>query len=195
VLHAAFEYLLIAVLVAAVISFVVMGLAKVRRSRSLARAAHQRGNRFFRDDPFDVPRRYAKFALISSGHSPCAHNVTDGRLGGRSARAFDFRCELGHGTRRITRHYSVLVVGAAECPHRLLMWSDADASPGGTGKGTSAGGPTPARTNWPPRPPGPAPTWRKSERASSFATACSCWPPRHDNPPWPTPWTRTVPWR
>jgi hypothetical protein len=127
VFHAAFEYLLIAVLVAAVVSFVVMGLAKMRRSRWLARAAHQRGNRFFRDDPFDVPRRYAHFALISSGHSPCANNVTDGRLGGRSARAFDFRCELGHGTRRITRHYSVLVVGAADCPQRLLMWSDADA--------------------------------------------------------------------
>jgi len=118
---------LLGVLVTAVVSFVVMGLAKFRRARHLARAAHERGMRFFRDDPFDVPRRYAGFAVISSGHSARANNVTDGRLGSRPVRAFDFRYELGHGTRRITRHYSVITAETGRPCDSLLMWHEGDA--------------------------------------------------------------------
>ena len=127
VLQYVFMAVLVGVLLAAVVSFVVMGVGKVRRTRRLARAAHGHDMRFFPDDPYDAPRRYGEFAVISSGHSPRANNVTDGRLVGRGLRAFDFRCELGHGTRRTTRHYCV-VVAEADCRvEDLLLWNDADA--------------------------------------------------------------------
>lgn len=83
--------------------------------------------RFSADDPFDVPRRYADFALICGGHSPKADNVIYGRLGGRRVRAFDFRYEVGHGTRRMTRHYAVVVVEVERDLPRVLMWNDDDA--------------------------------------------------------------------
>jgi len=122
----AFVAVLVAVLVAASVSFAVMGLGKVLRRRRLARGAHQRGQRFFPDDPYDVPRRYADFAVISSGHSPCANNVTAGGIGGSTVRAFDFRCELGHGTRRLTRRYSVAVAETRLGQPSLLMWHTGD---------------------------------------------------------------------
>jgi len=123
----AFVAALLGVLAAAVVTFVVMGLAKVRRTRRLAGSAHRRGRRFFRDDPYDVPRRYAGFALISSGHSPCANNVTDDRQAGRAVRAFDFRCEIGHGTRRMTRHYNIMTADCPEAEGPVLMWPDGGA--------------------------------------------------------------------
>ncbi len=123
----AFVAVLVGVLLAASISFAVMGFGKVLRRRRLARDAHESGMKFFPDDPYDVPRRYADFAVISSGHSPCANNVTAGRLGGRILRAFDFRCELGHGTRRLTRRYSVVVAETHQVQPSLLMWHSGDA--------------------------------------------------------------------
>ncbi|MBS3735107.1 MAG: hypothetical protein KGY99_09305 [Phycisphaerae bacterium] len=68
-----------------------------------------------------MPRRYGRMALLSSGHSPRARDVTHGHVAGRGVRAFDFRCEAGHATRRVTRHYSVLVAEGVEAP-RVLMW-------------------------------------------------------------------------
>ena len=123
----AFVAVLVGVLLAASVSFAVMGLGKMLRRRRLARDAHESGMKFFPDDPYDVPRRYADFAVVSSGHSPCANNVTAGRLGGRALRAFDFRCELGHGTRRLTRRYSVAVAETSLAQASLLMWHTGDA--------------------------------------------------------------------
>jgi len=127
----AFTAVLISVLLAASAAFTVMGMGKVRRRRRLARQAHEHGLKFFPEDPYDVPRRYADFAVISSGHSPCANNVTSGGVGARPVRAFDFRCELGHGTRRLTRLYSVAVGEARRDLGTLLMWhtGDADLAP------------------------------------------------------------------
>lgn len=123
----AFVAALVGVLLAASVSFAVMGLGKMLRRRRLARDAHESGMKFFPDDPYDVPRRYADFAVVSSGHSPCANNVTAGRLRGRTLRAFDFRCELGHGTRRLTRRYSVVVAETRLAQPSLLMWHTGDA--------------------------------------------------------------------
>ena len=120
------DFVLMAVLAAAVVSCVVMGLTKARRSRWLAGLAHEKGRRFFRDDPYDIPRRYAGFALISCGHSPRANNVTDARLGGRPARTFDFRAELGHGARRQTRYFCVAVTEAPAVGGEVLLWHDGD---------------------------------------------------------------------
>ena len=130
-IHYAFTAVLIAVLVAASVTFVFMGMGKVRRRRRLARQAHVSGLKFFPDDPYDVPRRYADFAVISSGHSPRANNVTAGSVGPGNVRLFDFRCELGHGTSRLTRRYSVAVAEAEKNLDHLLMWhgEDADLAP------------------------------------------------------------------
>jgi len=121
-----FVALLVGVLVVSVLSFAVMGLGRRRRVIALAREAHRRGMRFSGSDPFDVARRYAAFELIRSGHSPHAHNVTYGRLDGWTLRAFDFRYELGHGTRRLTRQYGVVVVETDVPCGPVLMWHESD---------------------------------------------------------------------
>jgi hypothetical protein len=122
--------LLLAVLAAAIVFFAVMGVAQRRRTRALARRAHAAGMQFAGDDPFDVPRRYADLALVTCGHSPRAHNVTYGRLEGLPVRAFDFRYEVAHGTRRVTRHYGVVVAEAGRELPDLLMWHDDDEAVG-----------------------------------------------------------------
>jgi len=127
VLQTAFTAILIGVLVATVITFAVMRLRQLLRTRSLSRSAQELGMRFSAEDPFDVPRRYADFALMDNGHGPHADNVTYGRLKGRRVRAFDFRYELGHGPRRVTRQYSVIVVETDRSLGRVLMWNDHDA--------------------------------------------------------------------
>jgi hypothetical protein len=117
---------LAAVLVAAVASFAVMGWLQRRRAGRLSRVAHRAGLRFTRDDPFDVPRRYADFVLIGCGHSAQANNVTYGRLDGLPVRMFDFRFEVGHGTHRSTRTYGVVVVEVEKPCQPVLMWNERD---------------------------------------------------------------------
>jgi len=119
--------LLVGVLAAAVVAFAVTGALQRRRTRALARKAHEMGMRFSPTDPFDVPRRYAQFALISAGHSPRANNVIYGGVKGLPLRMFDFRYEVGHGTRRMARHYSVVMVETDQAPPPMLMWNDLDA--------------------------------------------------------------------
>ena len=122
-----FTVLLIGVLIASVVYFAVMGLVQRGRTRRLARTAHEMNMHFSADDPFDVPRRYAGFALLAAGHSLRASNVTYGRLDGTPVRAFDFRHELGHGTRRITEHYGVIVAETDVPVRPVLMWHERDA--------------------------------------------------------------------
>ena len=126
-----FTLLLTGVLIVSVVSFVVMGLRQMRRTNSLARKAHEMDLHFSPSDPFDVPRRYGDFALISSGHGPRAYNVTHGHVRSVPVRAFDFRYEVGHATRRTTRHYAVIVVQTRMALGKLMMWhvDDARAAP------------------------------------------------------------------
>ena len=119
--------MLIGAIAAASISFVVMGLAQLRRTRALARRAHGTGLKFSGDDPFDMPRRYADFSLIALGHSPQAHNVSYGRLAGWLIRTFDFHYEVGHGPRRITRRYSVVTAETDLDLPAVTMWNNSDA--------------------------------------------------------------------
>jgi hypothetical protein len=46
-------------------------------------------------------------------------------------RAFDFRYEIGHATRRMTRHYAVIAVQTAMSLGKLIMWhvDDIQAAP------------------------------------------------------------------
>jgi hypothetical protein len=119
--------ILVLLMAAAVGSFVVMGLGQRRRRRALARQAHEWGMMFAAEDPFDIPRRYANFGLIRSGHSPRAYNVIYGRREGVAVRLFDFRYEIGHGTHRLTRHYVVVVAEIAASLPNVVLWHEADA--------------------------------------------------------------------
>ena len=118
--------LLMAVLVAALAFFAVTHVRQAMRTRLLSRLSSQLNLRFSADDPFDVPRRYADFTLIGSGHSPQASNVMHGRLEQLPVQAFDYRYEIGHGTRRATRHYQVVAIEIERKLPALVMWSDED---------------------------------------------------------------------
>jgi len=127
VLQTLFTVLLTGVLTAAVACFAVIGAVRAWRTRALGGESRRMGFRFSAGDPFDVPRRYADFALISSGHSRRAGNVGYGRMEGQLVRVFDFRYEVGHGTQRLTRYYKVILIETSRPLPRVLMWHDADA--------------------------------------------------------------------
>jgi hypothetical protein len=112
---------------AAVAGLAALGLLQHLRRGALERWAHESGLHFSAEDTFDVPRRCAVFAICSAGHSAQASNITYGRLRGVPVRAFDFRYEVGHGTRRSTRHYSVVLV-EAPAPPGVVLWNRLDAA-------------------------------------------------------------------
>jgi hypothetical protein len=120
--------LLVAGLAASTVWFVVVGASHARRTKVLARRANEMGMLFSVDDPFDIPRRYADFAIVSSGHSGRACNVTHGRIEGLPARAFDFHYELGHGTRRLRRCYGVVSLETGGQLPSLLLWQEPEAT-------------------------------------------------------------------
>ncbi len=126
-MQAAVTFFLVAVLAATVVSIAAMALRQHRRSGRLEQEACERNLHFSAPDPFDIPRRYARFEAIRTGHSPRADNVAHGRVGGWPVRAFDFRYELGHGPRRQTRHCSVLVLETDRPLPECLLWNDGDA--------------------------------------------------------------------
>ena len=95
-----------------------------RRVRGLWSCAQQTGMSFSREDLFDLPIRYACFALVSGGHSPWAANVTYGRLEGLAVRAFDLRLEAGHGPRRLVRPYAVTVIETDSPLPALILWNN-----------------------------------------------------------------------
>lgn len=113
-------------LASAVMSFFVMGWRRVSRARVLSRHCNERTLHFFRDDPFDIPHRYREFALLANGHSPRATNVSHGNVGQHAVRAFDYQYEVGHGTRRLSLAYGVILVETRLESQDVLMWNDAD---------------------------------------------------------------------
>ena len=123
--------ILVVALIAAVISFLVMGILHEKRTRKISAMAFACSFRFSREDPFDIPQRYRDFVLISCGHSPRAFNVTYGQVDSWTLRSFDFRYEVGHGTRRMSRLYSVVVIDTQLKLPDVMMWnySDSDNAP------------------------------------------------------------------
>jgi len=125
------QYVLVVVLIGALAGAVVLLADRARRrmlrAKILAHLAHDRGLRFDARDPFGLPGVYRDFALLSAGHSPQAENVAYGHVDGAAVKTFDFRCECGHGIRRVVRHYHAMIV---EPPQQLLpavlMWPEAD---------------------------------------------------------------------
>jgi hypothetical protein len=124
--HVVIVAVLLLVLTAALCGFGALGMLHSRRAGALRRDAHEMGLRFSSEDPFDLPGRYAEFALVDNGHSPVASNVSYGRMDGLAVRAFDFRYEIGHGTRRQTCHYDVVVFETDTKLPGTLMWHRED---------------------------------------------------------------------
>lgn len=88
--------------------FAVVRLKQFHRTNVMARMANESGLRFSWRDPFEMPARYADFAVMNGGHSPRAYNVAYGMVSGAMLRGFDFNYEIGHGPRRMTVNHSIL---------------------------------------------------------------------------------------
>jgi len=119
----------VATMTAGLAVLVVVSFRRWRRRAGLAKQAGDLGFRYWREDPFEISRRCAEFALVASGHSPVAANVISGHLDGVAVRAFDFQYEVGHGPRRMMRRYGVVLLETALPQERLLMWHNGDFAP------------------------------------------------------------------
>lgn len=138
-----FTGLLLALLVGAVVAFVVIGIRQRLRRRRLAAQCQNLGLEFTPIDPFDVAKCFFDFVLISAGHSGRAENVAHGRIGGNRLRVFDFLYEIGHGIRRVVRRYSVVIVEPNRRLADVLMWNENDlhSAPLAVGEATQPVGP------------------------------------------------------
>ena len=127
VIHNIFLVILAGILLAGVVWFTFLGLGQRRRARVLGRLANRAKMRFSREDQFDIPQIYRELVLFGSGHSRCASNVTFGRFAEKRIYACDFHYEIGHGMRRSTRHYGVILADAQIDLPSVLMWNELDA--------------------------------------------------------------------
>ena len=112
-----------------------------RRRARLAKLAADLGFRYSREDPFEIPRRYAEFVLVAAGHSPVVTNMISGHVEGMAVRAFDFQYEVGHGARRMARQYGAILLETGSPLPRLLMWHNGDSSPVSARQAAHARGP------------------------------------------------------
>ena len=120
--------LLVVLLGGGVIGFAILGLRRRWRRHRLAMRCVAAGMEFVPNDPFNAPRYFCDFALMSAGHSPRAQNVSQGRAGGARLRAFDLGYEAGHGIRRSCRQYTVVVLEGEHDLGDVLMWHRDDAA-------------------------------------------------------------------
>lgn len=88
-------------------------LRRRRRTNVLGRRAHSRHVRFSVEDPFNMPKRYRRFALMNAGHDFCVRNVCDSPSDAGRGRTFDLHFDVGRGRRREHRHYAVAVIELA----------------------------------------------------------------------------------
>lgn len=120
-MHIIFGLILVVFFIAALCVFGVHGWRRVRRERMLAAQAAEMGLKFSREDPFELPMKYAAFSLMNCGHGQNAYNVAHGRAGSLDVQAFDFSYEAGHGFERSTRRYGIIVF-AVQSDENVAMW-------------------------------------------------------------------------
>lgn len=121
-----FPLILIGALGLGVIILTWLGLSQRRRGRNLARLAYQIDMRFSASDPFNLVKRYSAFVLFQAGHSLRTRNVIYGRFKGWHLKVFDYQFEVGHGTHRSTRRYSVLSADTDFQMPNVLLWNVED---------------------------------------------------------------------
>ncbi len=115
-------------LVLAIGGYIVMGIRRHVSMNDLKRHAARRGVQFSHEDPISILQQQGQFSLLSSGHSPQVCDVMHGRIAQQVLSAFDFRYEVGHGTRRMTRRYHVALLHLPHTCDDLLLWSQGDDS-------------------------------------------------------------------
>lgn len=120
-----FGTLLVLALLVTILVFCAKGLARLKRESVLAGKAAALSLSFTREDSGDLPGHFPGFSLMSCGHSRRAYNIAHGQVDGCEVQAFDFRYEIGHGSRRRTRHHGVIMV-RLRLDGRVCMWSGAD---------------------------------------------------------------------
>ena len=107
-------------------AFVFLGHQQYRRRHVVSEFVTQRGMEYRRTDVHRLAGGYEDLAVLSAGHARRADNVAWGRSGDFPMVAFDFRYEVGHGLRRMTRFYAVVVVDMRTTIAPVLMWHQAD---------------------------------------------------------------------
>jgi len=153
--------MLAVLLTAGLTAAIVVSFGRWRRRAVVARQAADWGFRYSPEDPFELTRRCAEFALVAAGHSPVAANVVSGHCEGFAVRAFDFQYEVGHGARRMSRRYGVVLLEMDSPPGRLSMWHNGDFAP------------IPARQE--ARTLGDWSVVGDAKLAEAFAAACESW--------------------
>jgi hypothetical protein len=89
---------------------IVYGIIKARERReALQRLAAELDLKFYADDPWDLPGRYAHMDLFQTGHSKKASNVLAGQMDGREVVAFDYRYTTGSGKNSHTYYHQAAV--------------------------------------------------------------------------------------
>jgi hypothetical protein len=106
--------------------FSFMGFRHRRRGRRIASLVGSMGMECRQTDVHRLAAGHEDLTLLSAGHSRRAENVAWGRVGGVPTIAFDFRYEIGHSLRRMTRFYAVVILDFPERLDPVLMWHEAD---------------------------------------------------------------------
>jgi len=107
-------------LIVAGISVAVFLWEKKRRDALIA-LARERGLRFYKNDPFDLPSTYGATQLCNKGHSKRASNVIAGRVGDGEVRYFDYKYTVGSGKNSHTYNRSACAFHAPYCFTRLFV--------------------------------------------------------------------------
>ncbi len=100
--------------VALIIVGIVWGIIRNRKRREeMNRLAAELGFRYYPDDPWGLPTRYAGMDVFQQGHSRKASNILAGEMQGRSVLLFDYQYTTGSGKDETTTYY---LVGLFEMP-------------------------------------------------------------------------------
>jgi len=111
-----------ALVAAGIVALIIWGIVRVRQRReALARLAAQWGLRYYPDDPFDLPARYAHFDLFNSGHTRAASNVMAGRIDGRDAILCDYQYTTGSGKNQSTHYFQAVLLAMPILAARMHM--------------------------------------------------------------------------
>jgi hypothetical protein len=104
-----------------VCGYIAIGLAfDAMRRKRMGEFAARIGFTWHRNDPFDLPRRFAGLDALERGHSHGAYNVLSGERNGRPIFAFDYRYRTGRGKSRTWRFSAVIVETGVRAPWLLI---------------------------------------------------------------------------
>jgi hypothetical protein len=95
-----------------------------RRRQEIEALAVQLGFRYDRNDPYNLPERYAHMAFFSMGQDRKATNVLTGKVNGQDVILFDYRFKTGSrkSENQTTYHFQAAILGLPIVAPRLTLW-------------------------------------------------------------------------